>query len=125
MLTDAPVMLNVDCDMFANNPQAALHAMCLLLGFDDEVHSGFAQAPQKFHGALKDDPFGNQMEVFYEVLYGSCHCHNITNTISFPEFFSRIRAQHIIVLRRRKNWYSVRLQPKWNGLQMDTSRQAG
>ena len=67
MLTNAPVMLNVDCDMFANNPQAALHAMCLLLGFDDEVHSGFAQAPQKFHGALKDDPFGNQMEVIYQV----------------------------------------------------------
>ncbi|RLM74222.1 cellulose synthase-like protein H1 [Panicum miliaceum] len=68
VLTNAPVMLNVDCDMFANNPQVALHAMCLLLGFDDEVHSGFAQAPQKFHGALKDDPFGNQMEVIYQKL---------------------------------------------------------
>ncbi|PAN38140.1 hypothetical protein PAHAL_7G149800 [Panicum hallii] len=68
VLTNAPVMLNVDCDMFANNPQVALHAMCLLLGFDDEVHSGFAQAPQKFYGALKDDPFGNQLEVIYEKL---------------------------------------------------------
>jgi len=66
VLTNAPVLLNVDCDMFANNPQAALHAMCLLLGVDDELHSGFAQAPQKFHGALKDDPFGNQMEVIYQ-----------------------------------------------------------
>jgi hypothetical protein len=60
-------MLNVDCDMFANNPQVALHAMCLLLGFDDELHSGFVQAPQKFYGGLKDDPFGNQMQVIYEV----------------------------------------------------------
>ncbi|CAL5027486.1 unnamed protein product [Urochloa decumbens] len=68
VLTNAPIMLNVDCDMFANNPQVALHAMCLLLGFDDEVHSGFAQAPQKFHGALRDDPFGNQLEVLYEKL---------------------------------------------------------
>jgi hypothetical protein len=67
VLTNAPVMLNVDCDMFANNPQAALHAMCLLLGFDDEVHSGFVQTPQKFYGTLKDDPFGNQMEVLTEV----------------------------------------------------------
>ncbi|CAN6241757.1 unnamed protein product [Urochloa humidicola] len=66
VLTNAPIMLNVDCDMFTNNPQVALHAMCLLLGFDDEVHSGFAQAPQKFYGGLKDDPFGNQMEVIYE-----------------------------------------------------------
>ncbi|CAN6235004.1 unnamed protein product [Urochloa humidicola] len=68
VLTNAPIMLNVDCDMFANNPQVALHGMCLLLGFDEEVHSGFAQAPQKFYGALKDDPFGNQMEVIYEKL---------------------------------------------------------
>ncbi|KAJ1254087.1 hypothetical protein BS78_K120400 [Paspalum vaginatum] len=66
VLTNAPIMLNVDCDMFANNPQVALHAMCLLLGFDDEVHSGFAQAPQRFYGALKDDPFGNQMQVIFE-----------------------------------------------------------
>jgi hypothetical protein len=64
-------MLNVDCDMFANNPQVALHAMCLLLGFDDDVHSGFVQAPQKFYGALKDDPFGNQMQVLFEVMYTS------------------------------------------------------
>ncbi|KAG2611217.1 hypothetical protein PVAP13_4KG149000, partial [Panicum virgatum] len=68
VLTNAPIMLNVDCDNFANNPQIALHAMCLLLGFDDEVQSCFAQAPEKVHGALKDDPFGNQMEVFYEKL---------------------------------------------------------
>ncbi|XP_062222481.1 cellulose synthase-like protein H1 isoform X3 [Phragmites australis] len=71
VLTNAPIMLNVDCDMFANNPQVVLHAMCLLLGFDDEIHSGFVQAPQIFYGALKDDPFGNQTEVMYKKLgYG-------------------------------------------------------
>jgi hypothetical protein len=67
VMTNAPFMLNVDCDMFANNPKVILHAMCLLLGFDDEVHSGFVQAPQKFHNALKDDPFGNQLEVIIKV----------------------------------------------------------
>lgn len=67
VVSNAPIMLNVDCDMFANNPQAALHAMCLLLGFDDEVHSGFVQAPQRFYGGLADDPFGNQMQVIFEV----------------------------------------------------------
>uniref|UniRef100_A0A0A9CY93 Cellulose synthase-like protein H1 n=1 Tax=Arundo donax TaxID=35708 RepID=A0A0A9CY93_ARUDO len=68
VLTNAPIMLNVDCDMFANNSEVVLHAMCLLLGFDDEVHSGFVQAPQKFYGALNDDPFGNQMEVLFKKL---------------------------------------------------------
>ncbi|TVU50414.1 hypothetical protein EJB05_01785, partial [Eragrostis curvula] len=68
VLTNAPIMLNVDCDMFANNPKVILHAMCLLLGFDDEVHSGFVQQPQKFYGGLKDDPFGNQLEVLFQKL---------------------------------------------------------
>nr|CAH66410.1 OSIGBa0093L02.6 [Oryza sativa] len=66
VMTNAPIMLNMDCDMFANNPQAVLHAMCLLLGFDDEASSGFVQAPQRFYDALKDDPFGNQMECFFK-----------------------------------------------------------
>lgn len=60
-MTNAPFILNVDCDMFANNPEVILHGMCLLLGFDDEVASGYVQAPQRFYAALKDDPFGNQL----------------------------------------------------------------
>ena len=67
VMTNAPIMLNVDCDMFANNPQVVLHAMCLLLGFDHEINSGFVQAPQQFYDGLKDDPFGNQLQVLYKV----------------------------------------------------------
>ena len=82
MVTNSPIMLNVDCDMFANNPQVALHAMCLLLGFDDDVHSGFVQAPQKFYGALNDDPFGNQMQVIFEVGTDHYHYHRSTSSIA-------------------------------------------
>ncbi|KAG0448365.1 hypothetical protein HPP92_027858 [Vanilla planifolia] len=44
-------MLNVDCDMFANNPKVILHGMCLLLGFEDESSSGY-KAPQRFYGGF-------------------------------------------------------------------------
>ncbi|XP_043723758.1 cellulose synthase-like protein H1 isoform X2 [Telopea speciosissima] len=63
VMTNSPFMLNVDCDMFVNNPQVVLHAMCLLLGFEKETESGFVQYPQMFYGGLKDDPFGNQYVV--------------------------------------------------------------
>lgn len=63
MITNAPFMLNVDCDMFVNNPQIFLHAMCLLLGSKNERESGFVQCPQYFYDGLKDDPFGNQFVV--------------------------------------------------------------
>ncbi|XP_006653400.1 cellulose synthase-like protein H2 [Oryza brachyantha] len=68
VMTNAPIVLNTDCDMFANNPKALLHAMCLLLGFHDEINSGFVQVPQRFYDALKDDPFGNHLECFFKRL---------------------------------------------------------
>ncbi|KAJ0976878.1 hypothetical protein J5N97_012352 [Dioscorea zingiberensis] len=71
VMTNAPFMLNVDCDMFANNPEVVLHGMCLLFGFPHEIHSGYVQAPQQFHGGLQDDPFGNQLVVLQrKVGYG-------------------------------------------------------
>ncbi|XXG73228.1 hypothetical protein AAC387_Pa07g2182 [Persea americana] len=66
VMTNAPFLLNVDCDMFVNNPQVVLHAMCLLLGAE-ERESGFVQFPQMFYGSLKDDPFGSSLVVSQEV----------------------------------------------------------
>ncbi|KAG9455044.1 hypothetical protein H6P81_007948 [Aristolochia fimbriata] len=68
VMTNAPFILNVDCDMHANNPQVILHAMCLLLGDRSEKENAFAQCPQYFYGALKDDPFGNHFVVGQKVI---------------------------------------------------------
>ncbi|KAK9924515.1 hypothetical protein M0R45_032880 [Rubus argutus] len=66
LMTNAPYMLNVDCDMFANNPSIILHAMCMLLGSKSENENAFVQCPQVFYDGLKDDPFGNQMIVLWK-----------------------------------------------------------
>lgn len=66
-MTNAPFMLNLDCDMFVNNPKIVCHAMCLLLGSRNEMESGFVQFPQYFYDGLKDDPYGNQFEVWHKV----------------------------------------------------------
>ncbi|KAG7983395.1 hypothetical protein I3843_04G104400 [Carya illinoinensis] len=63
LMTNAPYMLNVDCDMFVNNPKAVLHAMCMFLDSKSESKIAFAQFPQEFYDGLKDDPYGNQMVV--------------------------------------------------------------
>ncbi|KAJ9560960.1 hypothetical protein OSB04_006120 [Centaurea solstitialis] len=66
VMTNAPLMLNVDCDMYANNPQVFLHAMCMFFGFKNEEDCGFVQFPQAFYNGLKDDPFGTQLvHLFY------------------------------------------------------------
>ncbi|KAH9669529.1 cellulose synthase-like protein B4 [Citrus sinensis] len=54
LMTNAPFMLNVDCDMYANNPELVLHAMCLFLGSNDERDWGFVQCPQYFYDRPTD-----------------------------------------------------------------------
>ncbi|KAM5580595.1 cellulose synthase-like protein H1 [Rosa sericea] len=66
LTTNAPYMLNVDCDMFVNSPNIILHAMCMLLGSKNENENAFVQCPQVFCDSLKDDPFGNQMIVWWK-----------------------------------------------------------
>jgi len=66
-MSNAPFMLNVDCDMFVNNPKVVLHAMCMLLGFKSKKEIAFVQFPQIFYDGLKDDPYGNQYVVLNEV----------------------------------------------------------
>ncbi|CAL0303965.1 unnamed protein product [Lupinus luteus] len=68
LMTNAPFMLNVDCDMFVNNPNIVQHAMCILLDSIGEKEVAFAQCPQQFYGALKDDPFGNQMVMLFKYI---------------------------------------------------------
>lgn len=48
-MTNAPFMLNVDCDMYANNPEIVLQAMCLHLGSKNENEFAFIQSPQYFY----------------------------------------------------------------------------
>ncbi|XP_059658218.1 cellulose synthase-like protein H1 isoform X2 [Cornus florida] len=69
VMTNAPFLLNVDCDMYANNPQITLHAMCLHLGVEDERDCAFVQFPQYFYDGPKDDPFGNQFVVLQEYIW--------------------------------------------------------
>ena len=66
-MTNAPYMLNLDCDMFVNNPDVLLQAMCLLLHPTIDKEYAFVQFPQTFYNGLKDDPFGNQWIVTMQV----------------------------------------------------------
>ncbi|KAJ0052403.1 hypothetical protein Pint_01998 [Pistacia integerrima] len=54
LMTNAPFMLNLDCDMFVNNTQIIRHAMCLMLGSKNERDCGFVQSPQFFYDRPED-----------------------------------------------------------------------
>ncbi|CAK9315542.1 unnamed protein product [Citrullus colocynthis] len=68
VMTNAPYVLNLDCDMFVNNPDVILQAMCLLLDPMIDKEYAFVQFPQSFYNGPKDDPFGNQWIVTMQIL---------------------------------------------------------
>ncbi|KAK2649245.1 hypothetical protein Ddye_016734 [Dipteronia dyeriana] len=68
LMTNASFMLNVDRDMFVNNPQVVHKAMCLLLGSKkDNDQCGFDQYPQVFYDGPADQEVILQ-EVSHDVL---------------------------------------------------------
>ena len=71
LMTNAPFMLNVDCDMFVNNPKIVQHAMCILMDSTGEKEVAFVQCFQQFYDGIKDDPFGNQWVTAFEVFWST------------------------------------------------------
>ncbi|KAK7324809.1 hypothetical protein VNO77_28664 [Canavalia gladiata] len=68
LMTNAPFMLNVDCDMVVNNPKIVLHAMCILMDSKRGKEVAFVQCFQQFYDGIKDDPFGNQWVASFEYI---------------------------------------------------------
>ncbi|XP_057765429.1 cellulose synthase-like protein E6 [Salvia miltiorrhiza] len=59
-ISNAPIILNVDCDMYSNDPDAINDALCFFL---DEKHGSqtcYVQYPQQYNNITKNDIYGNQ-----------------------------------------------------------------
>ncbi|XP_024024162.1 cellulose synthase A catalytic subunit 8 [UDP-forming] [Morus notabilis] len=67
VLTNAPFILNLDCDHYVNNSQAIREAMCFLM--DPQVGPGvcYVQFPQRFDGIDRSDRYANRNTVFFDV----------------------------------------------------------
>jgi len=54
-MTNSPIILTLDCDMYSNDPATLVRALCYLT--DPEIKSGlgYVQFPQKFLGISKND----------------------------------------------------------------------
>ncbi|CAI0560644.1 unnamed protein product [Linum tenue] len=67
VLTNAPYILNLDCDHYVNNSKAVREAMCFLM--DPQVGRDvcYVQFPQRFDGIDKSDRYANRNVVFFDV----------------------------------------------------------
>lgn len=67
VLTNAPFMLNLDCDHYINNSKAAREAMCFLMDPQTGKKVCYVQFPQRFDGIDRHDRYANRNTVFFDI----------------------------------------------------------
>ncbi|XP_010448628.1 PREDICTED: cellulose synthase-like protein G2 [Camelina sativa] len=68
VMTNSPIILTLDCDMYSNNPTAPLHALCYLSDPKINFSLGFVQFPQKFKGINKNDIYASELKRPFDII---------------------------------------------------------
>ncbi|XP_057973112.1 probable cellulose synthase A catalytic subunit 5 [UDP-forming] [Malania oleifera] len=67
VLTNAPYMLNLDCDHYINNSKALREAMCFMMDPLQGKRVCYVQFPQRFDGIDRNDRYANRNTVFFDI----------------------------------------------------------
>ncbi|XP_057966797.1 cellulose synthase-like protein G3 [Malania oleifera] len=66
-MTNAPILLTLDCDTYSNDPKTPLRFLCY--HFDSAIRPtlGFIQFPQRFHGINKRDTYACEYKRLFQI----------------------------------------------------------
>lgn len=67
VISNAPFMLNVDCDHYINNSKALREAMCFMMDPQSGKKICYVQFPQRFDGIDRHDRYSNRNVVFFDI----------------------------------------------------------
>eukprot|EP00250_Pteridium_aquilinum_P002758 c12973_g1_i1 orf=1-2211(-) len=67
VLTNAPYILNLDCDHYINNSKALREAMCFMMDPAAGKKICYVQFPQRFDGIDRHDRYANNNTVFFDI----------------------------------------------------------
>ncbi|KAG9139407.1 hypothetical protein Leryth_017334 [Lithospermum erythrorhizon] len=67
VISNAPYLLNVDCDHYINNSKALREAMCFMMDPTSGKQICYVQFPQRFDGIDRHDRYSNRNVVFFDI----------------------------------------------------------
>lgn len=111
VLSNAPFLLNLDCDHYLYNSRAVREAMCFLMDPQIGKKLCYVQFPQRFDGIDRHDRYANRNVVFFDV---SCKL----NTKIFLHFDNLIFHYNHLYLpdqHERPRWHP-RACIRWDGV---------
>ena len=79
VISNSPIILNVDCDMYSNNSDAIGDALCFFLDEEMGHKIAFVQHPQYYNNnnIAKNNIYGNSPNVLSQVSSISCNFSNV------------------------------------------------
>lgn len=66
-MTNAPIILTLDCDTSSNDPQTPLRALCYFSDPKLQQSVGYVQFPQRFKGVNKNDIYGSELKRLFVI----------------------------------------------------------
>ncbi|XP_049345478.1 cellulose synthase-like protein E6 [Solanum verrucosum] len=66
-ISNAPIILNLDCDMYSNDPDAIRESLCFFMDEKQGYKVAYVQYPQRYNNATKNDIYGNVARVTHEI----------------------------------------------------------
>lgn len=69
-ISNGPVILNLDCDMYANDGDAIREALCFFMDEKRGHEIAFVQHPQRFDNILQHDLYANSYLVVNQAFIG-------------------------------------------------------
>ncbi|CAL4885108.1 unnamed protein product [Urochloa decumbens] len=67
VISNSPIIMNVDCDMYSNNSGSIRDALCFFLDEEQGQDIAFVQYPQNFENVAHDDIYGNPINTVNEL----------------------------------------------------------
>ena len=67
VISNSPIIMNVDCDMYSNNCDTIRDALCFFLDEEMGHKIGFVQFPQNYNNLTKNNIYGNSHQVTNQV----------------------------------------------------------
>ncbi|CAH1415410.1 unnamed protein product [Lactuca virosa] len=68
LLTNGHIVLVLDCDMFSNDPETPLRALCYFMDPNADSKLGFVQFPQRFNGINRNDIYASEFKAETQIL---------------------------------------------------------
>ncbi|KQJ90646.1 cellulose synthase-like protein E6 isoform X2 [Brachypodium distachyon] len=116
VISNSPIVMNVDCDMYSNNSETIRDALCFFLDEEMGHKIGFVQYPQNFNNLTKNNIYGNSHQVTNQVEMGGM------DSVGGPQYVGTGCFHRREILCGRK--FAEDYKEDWNGGMKDKTQES-